>query len=358
MPTGWPPKATSGAFSALLGQTPASLLWAAPERLDTVGLTGSENEIAGFTLSAIRPSGDPAPRQVTAGAFDDKGRRIADAVISFGPGETAGTGQMTVPFELRNDFASIAIDGEQHAAAVRVLDENSKRRRVGLLSQSEADQAQPLLSPLYYIRRAWNRSPIWSSHQAPTSPKPIPQLLEQKPAMIVMADVGTIPETARARLIDWLKNGGCPWSASPDRASPRPATTRNCFRFACALASARWAAHCRGPRRGRHRISQDRPLRRSCSPAEVTVTRQVLAEPTSTLSSGPGPISPTERRWSPAHQRQGHGGALPRHARSDLVDPADLGQLCRNAAPHCATVANQGAAPRMPKAQSRLRPTA
>ena len=61
---------------------------------------------------------------------------------------------MAVPFELRNDFSSIAIDGEPQAAAVRVLDENSKRRRVGLLSQSEADQAQPLLSPLYYIRRA------------------------------------------------------------------------------------------------------------------------------------------------------------------------------------------------------------
>ena len=59
-----------------------------------------------------------------------------------------------MPFELRNDFASIALDGNPQAGAVRVLDESSKRRRVGLLSQAEADQAQPLLSPLYYIRRA------------------------------------------------------------------------------------------------------------------------------------------------------------------------------------------------------------
>ena len=55
------------------------MLWAVPDRLDMVGLTAAENEVAGFTLSAIRAPGDPAPRQVTAGAFDDKGRRIADA---------------------------------------------------------------------------------------------------------------------------------------------------------------------------------------------------------------------------------------------------------------------------------------
>ena len=142
------------AFAALLGNDPASVFWATPDRLDLIGLTAAENEVDGFSLTAVRPPGDPAPRQATAGAFDDKGRRIADAVISFGPGETAGTGRLTVPFELRNDFASIAIDGEPQAAAVRVLDENAKRRRVGLLSQAEADQAQPLLSPLYYIRRA------------------------------------------------------------------------------------------------------------------------------------------------------------------------------------------------------------
>ena len=42
---------------------------------------------------------------------------------------------------------AVALDGERHAGAVRVLDESSKRRRVGLLAQADADQAQPLLSP-------------------------------------------------------------------------------------------------------------------------------------------------------------------------------------------------------------------
>ena len=145
---------------------------------------------------------------MTVGAFDEKGRRIADAALTFGAGETTATGSMQVPFELRNDFNSIAIDGENHAAAVRVLDESAKRRRVGLLSQEDADQAQPLLSPLYYIRRAL--AP-YADLIEPTNAdlaEASPQLLAQNPAMIVMADVGTIPESARQKLVEWLHKGG------------------------------------------------------------------------------------------------------------------------------------------------------
>ena len=115
---------------------------------------------------------------------------------------------MAVPFELRNDFASIALDGERQAGAVRVLDESSKRRRVGLLSQAEADQAQPLLSPLYYIRRALQPFADLVEPSSADLADAIPQILDQKPAMIVMADIGTIPAQVRQRLVDWVDNGG------------------------------------------------------------------------------------------------------------------------------------------------------
>ncbi|RUU17370.1 RNA-binding protein, partial [Mesorhizobium sp. M7A.T.Ca.TU.009.01.3.2] len=136
-------KGDEAAFNTLLSKNAARVVWATADRLSLTGLTAADNQVDGFALTAIRAPGDPAPAQVTAGAFDDKGRRIADATLTFSPGETTATGTMAVPFELRNDFASIALDGERQAGAVRVLDESSKRRRVGLLSQAEADQAQP-----------------------------------------------------------------------------------------------------------------------------------------------------------------------------------------------------------------------
>ena len=66
--------------------------------------------------------------------------------------------------------------------------------------------------------------------------------------------------------------------------------TRTCCRSACASASVRWAARCPGRRRSRSPNS--RPAARlptSRPPSEVTVTRQVLAEPTSDI---------VERTWA------------------------------------------------------------
>ncbi|PWJ75751.1 putative membrane protein (TIGR02226 family) [Pseudaminobacter salicylatoxidans] len=271
------------AFKALLGKDPSSVVWAVPDRLATVGLTDAENQIDGFALTAIRPSSDATPRQVTAGAFDDKGRRIADATVSFGMDETKGTGLMKVPFELRNDFSAISIDGENHAGAVRVLDESSKRRRVGLISQSEADQAQPLLSPLYYIRRALQPFADLVEPQSRDLADAIPQLLEQKPAMIVMADVGNIPEPAHQKLVEWVNNGGMLVRFAGSRLAAAgnddellPVRLRTGERsLGGALSWTEPQPVTEFPKTG--------PFSDLSPPAEVTVTRQVLAEPSADI---------------------------------------------------------------------------
>jgi hypothetical protein len=197
------------AFKSLLdGNGVTNLVWATGERLPGAALTGVENSATAFTVSAVRPQGSVGPLQLTAGAFDDRGRRIADVAIAFGPGETAASADVAVPFELRNDFSSIALDGQPHAGAIRVMDDSSRRRRVGLLSQAEADQAQPLLSPLYYIRRALQPFADLVEPQTPDLAIAVPELLAQKPAMIVMADVGNMPDAARKALVEWVESGG------------------------------------------------------------------------------------------------------------------------------------------------------
>lgn len=272
------------AFAALLGQNPANLLWASPDRIDVAGLTAAENEMDGFALTAIRAPGDPAPGAVTAGAFDDKGRRIADATLSFAPGETVAKGTMAVPFELRNDFASIALDGQPQAGAVRVLDDSSKRRRVGLLSQADSEESQPLLAPLYYIRRAIE--PFADLIEPSTSDlaEAIPQLIEQKPAMIIMADVGTIPPAAREKLIAWLNEGG----TLVRFAGSRLAAAGNDeellpVRLRLGERSLGGALSWTSPQPVSD-FPPTGPFADLSPPNEVTVSRQVLAEPTPDLA--------------------------------------------------------------------------
>jgi hypothetical protein len=268
------------AFRSLFARAPENVVWATLDRLDLLGLTGSANEVESFKVMAVRAENDAAPRQALIGAFDDKGRRIADATLSFGAGESTAVADITVPFELRNDFASLAIDGEPQAGAVRVLDENSRRRRVGLLSGTEADGSQPLLSPLYYIRAALLPFADLLEPANPDLAEAIPELLATKPAIIVMADVGTIPDAARAELVDWVKEGGTLVRFAGSRLAAAgndeellPVRLRLGERaLGGALSWTEPQPVAEFPPTG--------PFSELTPPSEVTVSRQVLAEPT------------------------------------------------------------------------------
>jgi len=277
------------AFQSLFQSELSNVLWVGPGALSAIALSDSANEPERFTVTAVRPEGETGPRQVTAYASDEQGRRIAETAISFGPGEAQATGQMTVPFELRNDFASVAIDGENHAGALRLLDENSRRRRVGLLSQNEADQAQPLLSPLYYIRRALGPYADLVEPSSPDLTEAIPQLLEQHPAAIIMADVGTLPESVRGRLVEWMRGGG----TLIRFAGPRLAAAENDeellpVRLRTGERSLGGTLSWSEPQPVAE-FPAGGPFSDLSPPQDVTVSRQVLAEPSADI---------VERTWA------------------------------------------------------------
>ncbi len=272
------------AFSALMTKQPANFIWGTPQRLDTIGLTAADNQFDRLTISAVRASSNATgPAMVSAGAFDDRGRRIGDASVAFRPGETTATGDFRVPFELRNDFASIALDGIASAGAVRVLDESAKRRRIGLLSETPVDEARLLLSPLYYIRRAMEPFADIVEPASPALSEAIPQLLQQKPAVIVMADVGSVPEPARAALVEWMENGGTLLRfagsrllSAGDDSELLPVTLRKSERsLGGALSWTEPQPVGEFPANG--------PFSNLPAPSDVTVTRQLLAEPTPDL---------------------------------------------------------------------------
>ena len=59
-----------------------------------------------------------------------------------------------MPLELRNQVSRIALATERSAGAVSLMDARTKWNRIGLLSGTAREEAQPLLDPLYYIRKA------------------------------------------------------------------------------------------------------------------------------------------------------------------------------------------------------------
>ena len=95
-------------------------------------------------IALLRLPGHAAPRRIEA--RDEDGATLA--VATTGPD---GTAAFDLPAELRNRIARLIIPGTG-AGGVRLLDESTRRRPVGLLGTETEDT--PLLGRLYYLRRA------------------------------------------------------------------------------------------------------------------------------------------------------------------------------------------------------------
>ena len=174
---------------------------------DILAITGASNNVNDMSVTATRLNGT-GPLHLRLTAQDNQGRPIAAGALDFAGGQTVATGSIAAPFEMRNDFARIGIDRYANAGTVHLLDDGFRRRRVALLSGQAADEFQPILSPLYYIQRALQPYADLTQPSSADLAKSIPQLLAGNPSVIIMADVGRLPQESYAPLQRWIENGG------------------------------------------------------------------------------------------------------------------------------------------------------
>ncbi|MFB2550623.1 DUF4159 domain-containing protein [Ensifer soli] len=172
-----------------------------------IAFNGAANGADAMTVTATRIDND-APLTTPITAYDARGRSIATGAITFGEGDTVASGTLAAPFELRNDFARIGLDGAANAGAALLLDDGFRRRRVALLSGEARDLSQPLLSPLYYINRALSPYADLVDPNEADLAVAIPKLLEDRPSVIIMADIGRLPEETYPLMRRWIENGG------------------------------------------------------------------------------------------------------------------------------------------------------
>lgn len=186
----------------------ANVLWYGANLDRTLALIGVDNKADSLEATAIRPEGVTMPRSLTAAAYDDKGRRIAEAPLSFALGNPEGTAHFNLPVELRNDFRLIRIDGVEQAGATHLIDAGSERRTIGLIASGDGDLAQPLLSPLHYIKRALTPYANLIEPRSADLLQSVPELLDAKPSILIMADIGNLPPPVAERISAWVEEGG------------------------------------------------------------------------------------------------------------------------------------------------------
>lgn len=248
-----------------------------PDLKNFVGLSNATNNPVSLDVSLRRPLSQFS-LDGTIRAFDQKGRLLATAPYIFDGGADTTIAKLKFPVELRNEIARVELSDKSNAGGIYLLDERFRRRRVGLISGEKSDIAQPLLSPLYYISRALGpyseiRYPVDANID-----RAVETLIEDNVSTLVLADIGTLSNDTSDRLATWVNKGGMlvrfagPRLAAASNAALVPVKLRSGGRNLGGSLS--WSTP-----QPLASFNPQSPFADLVIPDDVTVNRQVLAEP-------------------------------------------------------------------------------
>jgi Domain of unknown function (DUF4159)/Aerotolerance regulator N-terminal len=246
-----------------------------------LALADAENAAARMTVKVLRADDGIAGGIVRA--IDLKGAPIGEARYSFGPQDRETEAAFDLPVELRNDIARLEISGERSAGAVQLLDKRWRRRAIGIVSGSTSDTSQPLLASTFYLTRALAPFADVRLGDRGAPQQVITQFLDQKLPMIVLADVGTLSPDIRERLSAWIEQGG----VLVRFAGPRLAQADDDLVPVKLRSGGRTLGGSLTWEKPQHLASfaADGPFAGLAVPRDITISRQVLAEPDAVLAT-------------------------------------------------------------------------
>ena len=244
-------------------------------------LVAAENAAAKMTVKVLRTETGIASGIVRAS--DAKGSPIGEARYAFGPQDKETEASFDLPVELRNDITRLEIAGERSAGAVQLLDKRWRRRAIGIVSGSSSDTAQPLLASTFYLTRALSPFADVRLADRGAPQQAIAQFLDQRLPMIVMADVGTLSPEIRERLNAWIDQGGVLVRFAGPRLAQSdddlvPVKLRRGGRVLGGSLTWEKPQHMAS-------FSAEGPFAGLQVPKDITVNRQVLAEPDAVLAT-------------------------------------------------------------------------
>ena len=239
-------------------------------------LAAADNAAGALTVKVLRATTSGTEDGLIR-ALDLKGLPLGETRFAFKEGEREAEAELNLPVEIRNDIARVEIPAEKSAGAVQLLDKRWRRRTIGVVSGATADTAQPLLASTYYLGRALNPFADVRLTDAAAPAEAVRRFIEQSVPMIILADVGNVAGEARDRLAAWVEDGGMLVRFAGPRLAASdddlvPVKLRRGGRTLGGSLSWEQPQQLAA-------FSREGPFNGMPVPKDVTVTRQVLAEP-------------------------------------------------------------------------------
>jgi len=243
-------------------------------QIPALGLLPPVRDGTGFTVTVLRPDAR-GQRGAMVSAIGRNGESLSDTQVTIKGGAMRGEAHIALPLEIRNQTARLEIRGEDSAGATQLLDTGGQERRAGIVSAATAENEQPLLSDVFYLERAL--APF-----AEVEKGTISGLLAHHVSMLMLADVAKIGGSDADAVNKFIAGGGVlvrfagpRMTAGADELVPVPLRVGGRY-----LGSA---------------MAWDKPQQLAPFPAaspfnglvvpnEVTVARQILAEPSAETS--------------------------------------------------------------------------
>jgi hypothetical protein len=235
-----------------------------------IAMRPPENANTGFGVVLARVPADVA-RDGRVAALDGRGQILETAPYHFEIRSGEAKTTIALPLELRNDTVRIAVMANDAAGAVQLIDARFRRRPVGIVAGTGGgDIEQPLLSDVYYIERAL--SPYAEIHKGN-----LDQVLESGIAVLVLADIGSLSTEQHDRIAKFVEDGGVLLRFGGPRLAAHsddlvPVRLREGERLMGSAMTWSTPQHVTP-------FGDESPFRGLTIADDVTVARQVLAEP-------------------------------------------------------------------------------
>ncbi|BCK74422.1 hypothetical protein AA0242T_0932 [Acetobacter aceti NRIC 0242] len=235
------------------------------------------------------------PRRVRVRAHSEDGGTLALADVTLPAGASSAPVSVSLPTVMRNRVDMLTIDGNASAPGTLLLDEGDRLRPVGLIATGSGDT--PLVGSLFYLRRAL--APNADLHTGSTT-----TLLSQ-PLSVLIAPDGTLADAeTQQKVADWVRKGGTlirfagrTLAGHEDSAQSTPETSRTetaahadpekTLLPVALMPTARQlgGAMSWGRPQSLADFPTDSPFHGLAVPKDVTVSRQILAQPATDLSA-------------------------------------------------------------------------
>jgi hypothetical protein len=171
-------------------------------------LAAAKMPARGGTIQVRVYKSEPSPRTGQVAAVTARGEILAAAPFQIGSQSLSADVTLALPLDLRNQVARLEISGEESAGAVYLTDSQSQRRRVGLIASEASEEAQPLLSPVYYLERALEPFAELARARSANLDQATAELIASSPSIIILSDVGRLSGAPRERLRTFVEKGG------------------------------------------------------------------------------------------------------------------------------------------------------